>query len=261
MRRWLECTLILGLLFGMLAPLHASADETACDPLAIDLTLTPQRTLIYASLKETVQVQAARPDKANVVLIGDSLLAGWRSDLSKAFPSTAIYDFAVGGDRVPTVLWRFENTDLAHLRPAVAVLLIGTNDLGAGTPSCAVATGIEAIVEKLRTLWPETQVLVLTIPPRGPDFHVIDDSRLEVNKAIVALGSRFDRVRAVPIDDNAFTCGQYATAPLTPGTEPRRLFCANYAEDNLHFSTEGYVQLGRILKDASVKSLGRDVFR
>lgn len=261
MRRWLGCTLALGLLLGPFMPLDARADEAACDPLAIDLTVTPQRTLIYASLRETVQVQAARPDKADVVLIGDSLLAGWRSDLPSTFPATAIYDFAVGGDRVPTVLWRFENTDLSHLRPAAAVLLIGTNDLGAGTPSCAVAAGIEAIVEKLRTLWPETQVLVLTIPPRGPDFHVIDDRRLEVNKAIVALGSRSDRVQAVPIDDNAFTCGQYAAAPLTTGTEARRLSCANYADDNLHFSTEGYVQLGRILKDAGAKSLGWDVFR
>lgn len=261
MRRWLGCTLVLGLLLGLLVPLEARADEIACDPLAIDLTLTPQRTQIYASLKETVQVQAARPDKADAVLIGDSLLAGWRSDLSSTFPSTAIYDFAVGGDRVPTVLWRFENTDLSHLRPAVAVLLIGTNDLGAGTPSCAVAAGIEAIVEKLRTLWPETEVFVLTIPPRGPDFHVIDDRRLAVNKAIVALDSRFDRVHAAPIDDNTFTCGQYAVAPLTTGTEPSRLSCANYADDNLHFSTEGYGELGRILEEATTKSLGRDVFR
>lgn len=260
MRRWLGCTLVLGLIFGALMPPEAWADETACDPLAIDLTLTPQRTLIYASLKETVQVQAARPDKADVVLIGDSLLAGWRSDLPTNFPSIAVYDFAVGGDRVPTVLWRFENTDLSHLRPAAAVLLIGTNDLGAGTPSCAVAAGIETVVEKLRTLWPETQVLVLTIPPRGPDFHVIDDRRLEVNKAIVALGNRLDRVQAVPIDDNAFTCGQYAAAPFTTGTETRRLSCANYADDNLHFSTEGYVELGRILKDAAAKGLGRDIF-
>lgn len=260
MRQWLGCVAVLCLLAGLSAPLTARADEPACDPLAIDLTLTPQRTLIYASLKETVQVQAARPDKADVVLIGDSLLSGWRTDLPVTFPSTAIYDFAVGGDRVPSVLWRFENTDLSHLRPSAAVLLIGTNDLGAGTPACAVAAGIETIVERLRKLWPETQVLVLTIPPRGADFHVIDDRRLEVNKAIVALGSRFDRVHAVPIDDNAFTCDQYAAAPLTTGTEARRLSCTNYADDNLHFSTEGYGELGRLLKDAAAKSLGRDVF-
>lgn len=260
MRSRFGCALIVGLLMGLPVLAEARAGEPVCDPLALDLSLTPQRTMIYASLKETVQVQEARPDKADVVLIGDSLLAGWRTDLPSAFPSTVTYDFAVGGDRVPTVLWRFENTDLSHLRPAVAVLLIGTNDLAAGTPSCAVSAGIEAIVEKLRTMWPETQVLALTIPPRGPDFHVIDDRRLEVNKAVVALGSRFDRVHAVPFDDNAFTCGQYAAAPLATGADPSRLSCANYADDNLHFSTEGYVQLGRILKDAAVRSLGRDVF-
>jgi len=255
--RWLCLPVVLCLL----ACAEARSDEASCDPLAIDLTVTPQRTLIYASLKETLKVQAARPERADVVLIGDSLFAGWRTDLPAAFPSTSIYDFAVGGDRVPSVLWRLENTDLSPLRPSAVALLIGTNDLAAGTPACAVATGIETIVGRLHTLWPKTPVLVLTIPPRGADFHALDDRRLELNGAIATLGRRMPNVYAVTIDDDAFTCGQYRKPRATDGDAATRLSCANYADDNLHFSTAGYVALGRALQDAAEAALGKDVFR
>ncbi|WP_370674547.1 GDSL-type esterase/lipase family protein [Pleomorphomonas sp. PLEO] len=252
--------LVLGLLAGFLTFPKAWADELACDPIAIDLTQTPQRTPNYPNLKETLQVQAARPERADVVLLGDSLFAGWRTDLPSAFPSTVIYDFAVGGDRTPNLLWRLEKTDLSHLRPSAAVLLIGTNDLAAGTPACAVAAGIETIVEKLRALWPQTAVLVLTIPPRGADFHALDDRRLEVNRAIAKLADRVDKVHAVTIDDDTFTCGQHGKPQLAEVSETTRLSCDNYADDNLHFSTEGYVVLGRILKSAAIQSLDGNVF-
>jgi len=230
----------------------AEAYEPACDPLALDLTLTPQRTLIYPSLKETLKVQTARPERADVVLIGDSLFSGWRTDLPAAFPATVVYDFAVGGDRVPNVLWRLQNTDLSGLRPSAAALLIGTNDLAAGTPACAVAAGIEAIVGRLRAMWPETPVFVLTIPPRGQDFHALDDNRLEVNTAIRSFGARFENVHPVAIDDDAFTCGRYRSPLLA-----ERQSCDIYADDNLHFSTKGYVVLGQILSEA----IGKDVPR
>jgi lysophospholipase L1-like esterase len=247
-----ELTRAAALLAGLMLTSAAWAAEPVCDPLALDLTLTPQRTLIYRSLQETLKVQAARPERADVVLIGDSLLAGWRTDLPAAFPATAVYDFAVGGDRVPNVLWRIDNTDLRGLRPSAAALLIGTNDLAAGTPACAVAAGIEVIVGRLRAMWPQTPVFVLTIPPRGRDFHELDDGRSEVNAATLSLGSRFENVHPVAIDDDAFTCGRYRS-PLPA----ERQSCDIYADDNLHFSTKGYTVLARILADA----IGKDVLR
>jgi lysophospholipase L1-like esterase len=244
--------LLIGLVLGT-AP--ALADEV-CDPLAIELVTTPQRTPGYLSLVATQKLQASLPEAADAILLGDSLFAGWRTDLPKTFPATRIYDFAVGGDRVPNVLWRMENTDIARLKPSALALLIGTNDLAAGTPPCAVAKGIGLIVSRLRANWPEAPVFVLTIPPRGPDFREIDDVRLEVNRAITELGKSDPSVHPVLIDDVAFTCGQYAAPKPTSG----RLVCNNYVDDNLHFSTEGYVELGRILKEASTSAVGKSLF-
>lgn len=238
-----------------LSGLPALADEV-CDPLAIELVGTPQRTPNYPNLRETVKLQASLPETADAILLGDSLFAGWRTDLPKTFPATAVYDFAVGGDRVPNVLWRMENTDIARLKPSVLALLIGTNDLAAGTPPCAVAKGIALIVSRLRADWPDAPVFVLTIPPRGPDFREIDDLRLEVNRAITEIGKSDPAVHPVLIDDVAFTCGQYAAPKPTTG----RLTCSNYVDDNLHFSTVGYVELGRILREATVAAVGKTLF-
>lgn len=258
MQPWTGFAVAVTLLAGLIGAQEGRAAQASCDPLAIDLALTPQRTPNYPSLKETLEVQAALPGRADVVLLGDSLLAGWRTDLPVAFPATAIYDFAVGGDRVPNVLWRLEKTDLSHLRPEAAVLLIGTNDLAGGTPACAVTLGIENVVGRLRTLWPEAKIFILTIPPRGADFHGLDAGRLDINRGIAALADRTDGVHAVAIDDDAFTCGQYGKTPTADG---QRLSCDNYVEDNLHFSTKGYEELGRILRQATLQAVGKDVLR
>ncbi|WP_237154963.1 GDSL-type esterase/lipase family protein [Oryzibacter oryziterrae] len=241
--------------------LTRAAEPNACDPLALDLTLTSARTPLYASLRETVKVQAAVPSDADVVFVGDSLLAGWRTDLPSAFPNTRSYDFAVGGDRVPNVLWRLENTDLTHLSPASAVLLIGTNDLAAGTPACAVARGIEQLVQRLQDLWPRTRVFVLTIPPRGPDFRDLDVVRHEVNTAIGALPQGHPNVFPVVIDDTAFTCGAYAKPPLDAGQRSTPYRCDLYTDDNLHFTPKGYLELGAILQRASQSATGQNAFQ
>lgn len=248
----------------MLATLPVSAADDACDPLAIEIATTPQRTPGYPNMLETRRLQASLPDRADAILFGDSLFAGWRTDLPGTFPATTVYDFAVGGDRVPNVLWRIDNTDLNRLKPSALAILIGTNDLAAGMPPCAVAKGIEAIIDRLQAAWASTPIFVLTIPPRGPDFREIDERRLEVNRAIAALGTRRADVHPVMIDDVSFTCGQYGRA-LSAGAaaacQPAgRLACSNYADDNLHFSTGGYVELGRILAAASRSAVGRSLF-
>ena len=196
------------------------------------------------------------------MLLGDSLLAGWSTDLPSTFPTRVIYDFAVGGDRVPNVLWRLEKTDLSHLQPSAAVLLIGTNDLARWHARLRRRGRHRGrLSEDCAPCGPEADVFVLTIPPRGADFHALDAPRQEVNRAIAALAGRFGWVHAVTIDDDTFTCGQYGKPPVAEGTETPRLSCDNYADDNLHFSTKGYVELGRTLRHAAAGVFGEGFLR
>jgi len=252
------------LLLGMFGGALPSAAAEVCDPMAVDLVTTPARTPNFPNVRETLNLQASLPEKTDAILFGDSLFAGWRTDLPKAFPATSVYDFAVGGDRVPNVLWRITNTDIGRLKPKVLALLIGTNDLAAGTPPCAVAVGIEIIVERLRAIWSDTPIFVLTIPPRGRDFREIDDQRLEVNRAIASLGAGHKNVHPVVIDDVAFTCGLYGKSLPTDTANvclaDLRLECPNYVDDHVHFTVQGYTELARILRSASQSTLGKNLF-
>ena len=59
-----------------------------------------------------------------------------------------------------------QNGELEGIHPKVAVLMIGTNNLGANTAE-QIAEGITAIVEEIHKQQPETKVLLLGIFPRA----------------------------------------------------------------------------------------------
>lgn len=238
----------LFLIVIVMASVPAWAETASCDPVALDFALTPAQSSTYPGRKATQALGKTVPAAADAVFIGDSIMAGWRSGLPKAFPDTRVFDFAVGGDKVANILWRFAHIDVSALRPRVAVLLIGTNDLAARVPPCAVVAGIDKILAVMGEIWPETQIYVLTITPRGHGYHDLDDARLEVNRSILSLAARHDNVHAVAIDDVAFTCGIYAETQTAAGEAGH---CRFYIGDDLHFSAAGYEELRRILMTAT----------
>jgi lysophospholipase L1-like esterase len=72
-------------------------------------------------------------------------------------------NLGISGDQTGHVLWRItDGHELDRLNPKVAVLMIGTNNIGG-----QIAGGIKAIVEELRRQKPGIKVLVLGVFPRG----------------------------------------------------------------------------------------------
>src|SRR5579871_5394224 len=65
-----------------------------------------------------------------VVFMGDSLTDGWR--LEEYFPRMPYVNRGIGGQTTPQMLIRFR-PDVIALRPAVVVILGGTNDIGGNT--------------------------------------------------------------------------------------------------------------------------------
>ena len=111
-------------------------------------------------------------EKVDVVFIGDSITHGWegagKKTWEEAFGSMNPLNLGYGGDRTEHVLWRFEHGELDGYEPKVAVIMIGTNNTGhRKEKSEDTAAGVNAIVEKLHEVHPETKVLLLAIFPRG----------------------------------------------------------------------------------------------
>ncbi len=113
----------------------------------------------------------AKKGNVDVLFLGDSITHGWegggKEAWKKTFEPLKAANFGIGGDRTEHVLWRItEGKELEGIEPKVAVLMIGTNNVGSNTAE-EIAEGNKAIVAELRKAKPNIKVLVLAVFPRA----------------------------------------------------------------------------------------------
>ncbi|SHI61843.1 Lysophospholipase L1 [Roseomonas rosea] len=174
-----------------------------------------------------------RAHPAETLLVGDSIIAGWRSaaeDLGRP-----VTNFGVSADRTENVLARLDRADWAGAPFRRVVVLIGTNNT-ARDDACAILAGITAIVGRLQEKLPQARIHVVSILPRGPRLA----ARRRLIEAVNAeLAREQGQLRITFVD--AFTpfaqsCGEQEECPLL--------------SDRLHPSPAGYAVLARTLRDA-----------
>lgn len=135
-------------------------------------------------------VSTAKEGKAQVLFLGDSITAGWASNKpiwEQAFGAYQPANFGIGGDRTQHVLWRIQNGELDGIKPKVAVVMIGTNNMSTD-PAEGIARGITKIVETIRQKLPQTKVLLLGIFPRGEQPNPLREKIAQVNASVAKLG-------------------------------------------------------------------------
>jgi lysophospholipase L1-like esterase len=113
-------------------------------------------------------VDRAKKKDVDLLFLGDSITQGWGDNATwrRYYGPRDAANFGIGGDRTQHVLWRIEHGEIDGINPRLAVLMIGTNNIGANAPE-EIAEGIKLIVMKLREKLPMTKVLVLGVFPRG----------------------------------------------------------------------------------------------
>ncbi len=111
-----------------------------------------------------------KESKAEVLFIGDSITQGWegagKETWQRFYGPRRGFNIGFSGDRTQHVLWRLDNAEADGIQPKVAVMMIGTNNMGGNSPE-AIADGVKAIVAKLDSKLPQTKVLLLAIFPRS----------------------------------------------------------------------------------------------
>lgn len=119
------------------------------------------------------QIKAAG-GKFDVVLLGDSIMHYWdhkpyaQPTWNEFTNSYSVLNLGYAGDRTQHVLWRLDHGELDGVQAKVVVVMIGTNNNSDKTTVPAnVATGIKAILDRVRTRVPGAKVLLLPIFPRG----------------------------------------------------------------------------------------------
>ena len=147
-------------------------------------------------------VAIAKKGEAQVVFLGDSITAGWggqKALFEKEYGQYKAANFGIGGDQVQHVLWRVENGEFEGIKPKVAVLMIGTNNVGnpAHTPEL-IANGIKNIIDAIQKRSPDTKVLLLAVFPRAA--KLTDAPRVK-NQKVNDIIAKFDDGKKVHFFD------------------------------------------------------------
>jgi lysophospholipase L1-like esterase len=235
------------------------SDKSSAKPLLKKfeslLLLQPPRLNVAATYTQTLQrmgprhegfVEIAKKGDIDLLLDGDSITDWWvQGDQNKAmfdkyFGSIKTANFAIAGDTTQGVLWGLKNGEGQGFQPKAIMLMIGTNNTGgnnyAGSATAAeIAEGVGAVVQEMRTDFPQARILLLAIFPRGLPGDSVRDKIAEINRIIQKL----DDQRHVFYMDIGAKFLDERGAFLPDAFRP----------DNLHPLAKGYDIWGAAVKD------------
>ncbi|MDD3469638.1 MAG: GDSL-type esterase/lipase family protein [Thermoguttaceae bacterium] len=165
-KQWWSLVLLVAL-FVVPSSQYLAAQE----PSELPRTLVPAERLGEQWWKERHEANKARIEQGNVdlLLIGDSITHGWDGVGAKVqeyyYGDRNYVNMGFGGDQPQHVLWRLNDAPMDKIHPKAAVLLIGINSLWGDWDHCSenTARGIRACVDKLQSLYPDIQILVLDV--------------------------------------------------------------------------------------------------
>jgi lysophospholipase L1-like esterase len=190
---------------------------------------------------------------ADVIFLGDSITQGWEKAGKKAWDDTfapmKAINLGIGGDQTGHVLWRItEGKELEPIKPKVAVLMIGTNNMGnpdkmTGHTPEQIAGGVKAIVQELRKQKPEMKILVLGIFPRSAKADAKVRDKVKETNTIIAKLADGKHVFYKDIGEKFLEKDGSLDKKIMP--------------DYLHLSPEGYDIWAGAIKD-DVKKLLKD---
>lgn len=138
--------------------------------------------------------------RPEIVLIGDSITHFWSGDpfdlrhagvdsWERLFAGRRVVNLGYGWDRTENVLWRLAHGEFEGASPQVAVVMVGTNNVGRNTPD-EVAAGVERICAVVHGASPSTRILLLAIFPRGEKPNPARDVVGEINTRLAKLEGR-----------------------------------------------------------------------
>lgn len=188
-----------------------------------------------------------KQQRVDLLMIGDSITHGWegagKEVWERHYAQRHAFNIGFSGDRTEQVLWRLDHGAVDGISPKLAVIMIGTNNTGhRQDPPAETAAGIQAIIAQLAEKLPETQVLLLSIFPRGPDAN---DKLRQINERINQLIAKFaDAQQVTYLDIND-------TFLEEDGTLPKSIM-----NDRLHPNAHGYALWAAAMEPAIKQLLG-----
>ena len=196
----------------------------------------------------------ARPPR--LVFLGDSITQQWEMSGPPTWRDfTPVWEYYYGdraalnlgfsGDDCSNLLWRIEHDEVEGMAPAVAVVLIGTNDLGRmGATATEIFSDIETILDALRQRLPTTRMLLLGLLPSARGRAVATMTQAVNRRLATIAGVRFldvsDALRRDGVLDPNMFCDPLFDPP----------------EDPLHPSAAGQARMAAAMEPVLAEMLG-----
>jgi lysophospholipase L1-like esterase len=197
----------------------------------------------WANFKKYAEQNKAVPARIKgekrVVFLGNSIFEGWIRLRPEFFAGKPYYDRGISGQTTPQMLLRFYE-DVLALDPDVLVLKAGINDIAQNTgPYNPLQTlnNIKAIAQLARVN--NIKVILCSVLPAS-DFRWRPG--LEPGDKVIALNNA--------IRDFAKTEGFYYLDLYSAVVDDKKGMKAEYANDGVHPTVEGYKVLEPLVEDA-----------
>jgi lysophospholipase L1-like esterase len=210
------------------------------EPPRLNVAATYTQTTLRMGPRHEGFVETAKKGDIDLLLDGDSITDWWvqgdanKEMFDKYFGSMKTANFAIAGDTTQGVLWGLHNGEGQGFQPKAVMLMIGTNNTG-GSTAAEIAEGVGAVVQEMRTDFPQAKILLLAIFPRGAPGDPVRDKIAQINRIVskmddqkhvfyMDIGSKF-------LDERGF---------FLPDT---------FRPDTLHPAAKGYDIWGSAVKD------------
>ncbi|KAK9839295.1 hypothetical protein WJX81_006254 [Elliptochloris bilobata] len=232
------------------------SSDLLCACPDVDWDIKPQASEVTLAIHQFNVDKVAEADMAKgyeLVFFGDSITQHMRENsnwpvFDKYFASKyRAYPLGVGNDQINNLNWRLRNGELPHTTPRVAIMLIGTNDVGA-VEGCTrneadllsavpiINTRMRALLAYMRANSPGMHIVVLGVLSRGawslPDQYAwpnrLTKSLAAINAASAALAETDSHIHYVD-----------CSAGLTNATGIDR----SILPDSLHPNAAGYEKI------------------
>jgi lysophospholipase L1-like esterase len=217
-------------------PPPATATETAPAKLPEPMSATTPDNTRYLNNPNLVtgceaQLTAINDKPCDIIFIGDSITAGWlgagNAIWEKDYAPRHALDFGISGDKTQNVLWRLNNMQIQNLKPKVAVILIGTNNL-ANTPH-EIADGVNAVLANTQSAFPRVKIILVSIMPN----QRARDKMMQANSIIKSFAD----------DSTVYYLDLVPLMPPVTATTPDGKTDTNWkglSKDHLHPDASGY---------------------
>jgi len=206
----------------------------------------PDRDNLRRYAEANTKLPPPQPGRPRVVFLGDSITDGWR--LNEYFPERDFVNRGISGQVTGEMLGRMK-ADVIDLRPALLLVLAGTNDIARGVAVETVKNNLSMIADLAAPH--NIRPLFASLLPVS-DYHKEQNPQYEQSKRrppatireINAWLAGFCRQRNYPYVD-------YFSATV----DASGMFKAELANDGLHPNSTGYRVMAPLALEAIDKAL------